>query len=508
MSTILIQNQSKSDANVVGPSKSDAVGQDELCSVCCELYTSTRRKKVTCFHCNQSACVSCIKRYLLSTYQDPHCLHCRFHWNREFIDQILSQNFMSKEYKEHRENVLCEREKSKIPETQAICMTVKSRKESIESAQKKFQQELEQIQEEMEKRRKEYYEKMRQLKIDLDQCEVKIRRLMNVEMGITDTIPQDEDFIAETKERAKNIMYPCPQESCNAYLDEKLRCGQCNIKLCKTCHAVLPDVDNVQQKQQSQQPQLQHVCNENDVASVKQLKKDSKNCPGCSALIYKIDGCDQMWCTQCHTAFSWRTGEKIDSGQIHNPHFYEWKRQNGGLAPGAVDADGCPLHLHTMLNISNVITNLTGKTPATVIWELHREITEIEALHLNIRRMEYVDPNRYLRVRYLKGHIKEETWKAELQRIEKKEMKTFEVRQVYHMYVATMKDLFRMITTAKTCDELQQLQDDMVSLLEYVYSNLCKINSRYASTAIPVYAKDADRVRVLGTFCLNNHVRF
>ena len=45
--------------------------------------------------------------------------------------------------------------------------------------------------------------------------------------------------------------------------------------------------------------------------------------------------CDQMWCTECKVAFSWNTGKIVYGGQIHNPHYYQYMRnQNqGGPAP-------------------------------------------------------------------------------------------------------------------------------------------------------------------------------
>ena len=47
------------------------------------------------------------------------------------------------------------------------------------------------------------------------------------------------------------------------------------------------------------------------------IKKETVKCPNCATPIYKISGCDQMWCTSCNIAFNWRTGRKI-KGIIHH----------------------------------------------------------------------------------------------------------------------------------------------------------------------------------------------
>lgn len=43
-----------------------------------------------------------------------------------------------------------------------------------------------------------------------------------------------------------------------------------------------------------------------------------------------VKNCDQMWCIECKTAFSWSKGT-VEVGLVHNPHYYQWMRQNGGM---------------------------------------------------------------------------------------------------------------------------------------------------------------------------------
>jgi len=76
-----------------------------------------------------------------------------------------------------------------------------------------------------------------------------------------------------------------------------------------------------------------HECNPDNLASAKLIDAETRPCPKCGARVFKISGCNQMFCTACNDcAFDWVTG-RIET-IIHNPHYFEFQRQrNGGQAP-------------------------------------------------------------------------------------------------------------------------------------------------------------------------------
>lgn len=86
-----------------------------MCDVCCEKFNKTNRKIVECSFCDLTCCSSCCQKYILSSFQDPHCMKCKNNWNREFIDSFCSKVFRLKQYREHRENVLFDRERGLMP---------------------------------------------------------------------------------------------------------------------------------------------------------------------------------------------------------------------------------------------------------------------------------------------------------------------------------------------------------------------------------------------------------
>ena len=65
-----------------------------------------------------------------------------------------------------------------------------------------------------------------------------------------------------------------------------------------------------------------------------------------------------MWCTTCHTAFSWKSGE-IQNGTIHNPHYFQYMRDaNNGNIPRQPGDNPCMDPLPIISFIVNTISNI------------------------------------------------------------------------------------------------------------------------------------------------------
>ena len=146
--------------------------------------------------------------------------------------------------------------------------------------------------------------------------------------------------------------------------------------------------------------------------------------------------CDQMWCVDCHTAFSWTTGQLV-TGVVHNPHYYEFLRQQGGgVAPrnaGDVPCGGVPYY-HIL---QNCIKNL-DKATQTLIMSVHRITAEITDYRMAIYQGHFnVDDNGDLGVKYLMKGIEKEDMKAELVKRELKRNKHLAIRAVLEMFVNT-----------------------------------------------------------------------
>jgi len=272
------------------------------CDICVLPYQGNR-VKVTCPDCQYHSCRQCLVTYLRSE-QESKCPNCSHAWNREFIYDNFTFSFL-KELDEKLKEILFQRERAQFPLHQ---ITIQN--------QNTVHQKLLEI-EELRARLKiatRTYNFDRKLHTDLPQT------IMQMNAQVNQLLREMEDmhFAFVTKHKPTFIC-PCPYPDCRGFLDEATwQCGLCLKETCSKCRC----------------PVLEgHVCNQQELETVKLLNAETRPCPKCGARVYRVSGCNQMWCTACKDcAFDWGTG-KIDSGAIHNPHYYEDMRKLGREAP-------------------------------------------------------------------------------------------------------------------------------------------------------------------------------
>ena len=408
------------------------------CNICCENINNASRKEVKCPYCEYIICLICFKRYLMeSSKLLPDCMACHKELQLEFISKVTPKSFHNDTYRKKRGKDLLSQEKSLLPNTQHL---VEERMLKIAN----------------EKEISELLEEEKYLKFRMKEIRQRIGYLRN-----PTTIEKD---IKEKKKQSKFIM-GCPNEDCRGFLSQAWKCGTCGMYACSKCRAIKKDRDD-----------NDHKCDENDVKTYEMLKQETKPCPKCAVPIYKISGCDQMWCVECHTPFSWRTGE-IVSGVIHNPHFYQWQREkNNGVAPrvpGDMAGFGCG-GLPWIETINHILSQ--RKHTFKYMEECHRLVGQIRGIILprypnNIGMLDNTD----LRVQYLCNEINEIRWETILSARLKKSEKNREVNQILEMFIITITDLFNTYVTGSTND----IEKEANTLRSYVNKELASVEHRY-----------------------------
>jgi hypothetical protein len=433
----------------------------EECMICTE--TMAKSKFVACPYCSFECCKNCTETFLLGLDDNnPRCMNtsCKKVWSLTFITNNFTQTFYKKTYRDRRTTILLEREKSMLPEAQLIIEAEQIRKKLIEKIE--IQSDLIKTCREIIKELKEkYLNEVKELKDKLyeekDKLKVKTlkelieksknefkQRSKNLLITINNTRDKINELYREydnahpdkNSKKHKTVNMKCPEKNCRGFVNNDYVCGLCNVFVCKHCRIVVADDDK-----------KTHECDKDLVATVKLLAKDTKNCPSCTTPIFKINGCDQMYCTQCHTAFSWSNGN-IEKGVIHNPHYYQYMR-NKGLEPNNNGNNNIRCDI---IPAWSIVSNLLkiANTQALVfnfLSNAHRIVG-----HINHMLTINIFPD-YLqnRLSFLRNEIDETVWKEIIKRKQKKFEKDTEVNMVLQMVSNTFKDFFvEFITTSFT----------------------------------------------------------
>jgi len=437
------------------------------CGICAEVYNISNRKEIKCLFCNYSGCRSCYEQYLLQS-NESICMNCKTLWNREFLDNNFTKVFMKGKYKKRREDILMDKQKALLQATIPVAEMRNNASIRLET---------------IHKRRFELCQYIKTLETELRNIDTETYTLRT---------QLSSKKVNDTQRR--HFVKKCPNTECRGFLSTRWKCGLCNTDVCSECHEIKTNEEN-----------NQHVCKPENIETAKLIAKDCKNCPKCGTYIYKINGCDQLYCTNCHTAFSWNTGE-IETGRIHNPHYFEWLRKNGKQQRELLDipCGGMPQiyafrsHVEPYIsyneyehgNFFNPKRQLVQKNYMPSLYNTVRLVTHIQDVNLrNFQdKIEEIREKEFdLRCDYLMKKIDEIQWKIILQQNECRLEYLTDLSQLYQMFSTVSSEIVLYIYNTTISSQPRNLSadlfiekmDEIFELIQYFNNNSKKLAKRF-----------------------------
>jgi hypothetical protein len=293
------------------------------------------------------------------------------------------------------------------------------------------------------------------IKAEISQIKVEQRAMDIRKWNLEIQLRNGGDVIAE---KSVSNGRKCPDPECRGYLSTQWKCGLCEKWACHECHVIKGDTRDAD-----------HTCDPDTLATAKLLDKDTKPCPKCATPIHKIEGCDQMWCTQCHTGFSWRRG--TIENHVHNPHYYEWARQNGALgrAPRNVGDFECGRDIgdySTLRVIRTGLSRIKNYIDPNIIDDVLKIIRNTVHLH-DVRGPHFRPPNEDVnqdaRVKFITKQYDDKKFASMIHKNNKaiaKKQDIFNVIQLQHQGVTDI--VFRMIDALKPTTTINYTSPDTI----------------------------------------------
>jgi len=366
-------------------------------------------------------------------------MNCMKAWPLEIFKNMVPFTFIQKDYKIHRETVLFEREIAMLPETQVYADNIKLINNLCD-------------------KRKELLEEKRKLDDMIDDIndEINVRRN------------------PEFKVKAKKVyIRSCPGEGCRGFLDAEWSCSLCQTNVCSKCHEI-------------KELHVKHECDEAILENVKAIKASTKPCPTCGIPTFKINGCNQMWCTSCHTTWCWGTG-LVEKGVVHNPHYYEYlrKQSHDGVIPrnaGDIQEPCNDDYLITNVVLAAHLDKMKVKRDSECFGQqlaIHRNMLHLEYFMRQYRNENVVDRNRDLRVKYILNDITEANFKMTLQKQEKTRLKKAAIWEILNTFNIVVIDIFNRAILCKKLAEFEKTMNELDTIKKYSNDLMRKVKGVY-----------------------------
>lgn len=377
------------------------------CPICCESVSKT----AVCPHCQYICCTKCWKMYIHSK-TDTQCMSCHHILTIFDLSSMFPMTYIHGEYREYTSKILFEKHRPLI-------------KEMEKEQQKKELQK--QIGERMKHLQKELYD----IKIEIQWRKLNKEDTVNSKNRKRQLQQEYEQWKAK-KQNVADVLkeegcIKCPA-CCETILNKSQNyfCDTCQLYTCIDCQKTTPSHGD-------------HKCNAEDLETQKLIQEETRPCPGCETLIYKIDGCSQMWCSQCHTTFDWNTME-IEKYRFHNPHFYEYQKQlyNGDIPP--MDDDNKKILSKDEIGFS--CSSIEDRAKLEIVLNLRNHLDYIEDYLIKHLAHEFdVLDIPDARKRFVEKRMKESVFKNALWRMEKRKQKENKEKRVLQKLIDNCSDV-------------------------------------------------------------------
>jgi len=374
----------------------DVSSHNFMCKVCYGEYP-IKSNIVICPRCDFECCKQCMITYILGGIGRAKCMNsdCGMEFTmRQMVNLFGVKWVMNKQeggYRHHINKMFIDAERAKIPATISIIK-------------------LKQDRSKLYQKRSNIKRKINLISLKYDnfaqiippEVHSKLDMLRNLKSVVNYEIDDITNLIDGNKPLVKQELYiqGCPVGDCRGLINRDHICIICGGTICKKCRVPIDHTSA-------------HSCNPDIVASIASMKGNTKACPKCGVAIFKIDGCDQMWCVECKTAFSWVTGA-IETHGIHNPHYFQWLRENKRTIPRAEGDEICG-GLPAQRSILNLIsTNIRCGFWYAPFGRLYA-IAMSNYTHVLNETRDFT--NHWLdqeRERYIRGTLAEDKWYAKI----------------------------------------------------------------------------------------------
>lgn len=412
------------------------------CPICIEPINS-KRTTVTCPACNYYSCISCMIQYFTESKASPQCMNCHKPFNQEFLRNNIKNSKLNEIFKSQKE-ILFNEQQALFPHSQEY-MKLQNREN------------------ELKKEMQSKYEIIRQLKKEINDIYTQMIPVLSAQRNYRTRLAQQGASIStNVYVQPKVYLFPCIQHNCKGFVEDKTyKCGLCETLYCKSCQN-----ENTEN----------HECKEEDILSVKMIKKDSKPCPKCSISIHRISGCADMFCTSCYTTFNWNTLQINENGNS-NPLYYRWLREGANLNFNPnMNCNNVPLRVVFSSNQFKNLSKTNQKNLSNILNSLHHTInTYYYFLQGRNSPQNFETTTLSTRIKYLQNKISKESFKTQLMKTYKLKEYDDNIIQIRNLVNNYFGDAKTLITTSNEFNF-----DDFVS--EYtrftIYINDCVTNLR------------------------------